>query len=56
LGHYINQGYLKRNIYSCARIWLEIDLQKGMPKTIQFNMEGVGNNTERGGESVLSDQ
>jgi len=38
LGLFINQAEIKLGMYTCARICVEVDLEKRLPKAIQLNM------------------
>lgn len=40
LGRYIDHVEPKGGIFTCARICIEIDLKKGLPKAIQVNVAG----------------
>ena len=40
LGKYIDKAELKPPMLSCTRICVEVDLEKGLPKAINLNMEG----------------
>jgi hypothetical protein len=39
LGHYIDRAKPKGNIFYYARIYLEIDFEKGLLEAIQINLE-----------------
>jgi len=38
LGHYIDKVELKDGLQSCARICVEVDLEKGLPKAIEITL------------------
>jgi hypothetical protein len=40
VGHYITHSEPKNNIFTCARICVEMDFEKGLPEMIQINLEG----------------
>ena len=40
LGKYIDKSEPKPPMFSCTRICVEVDLEKGLPKAINLNMEG----------------
>jgi hypothetical protein len=39
LGHYLDRAEPKGNLYSCARICVEVDLEKGLPEALQINLD-----------------
>jgi hypothetical protein len=40
VGCYITHSEPKNNIFTCARICVEMDFEKGLPEMIQLNLEG----------------
>ena len=40
LGLFIDQIEPKGKIFSCAQICMEVDLEKGLHKALQINLEG----------------
>jgi hypothetical protein len=40
VGHYITHTEPKGNIFTCARICVEMDFEKGLSEAIQLNLEG----------------
>jgi hypothetical protein len=39
LDKFIDQAKLKGNFYSCVRICVEVDLERGLPKALQINLD-----------------
>jgi hypothetical protein len=39
IGHYIDRVEPKENIFSCARICIEVDLEKGIPKAMVISLD-----------------
>ena len=40
LGKYIDKAYPKEPLFSCARICVEVDLEKGLPEEVNLFMDG----------------
>ena len=40
LGKYIDKAYPKEPLFSCARIYVEVDLEKGLPEEVNLFMDG----------------
>jgi hypothetical protein len=40
LGRFITHSEPKGNIYTCARICVDMDFSKGLPEAIQLNLDG----------------